>query len=289
MIKYVDTRFIILLFSIIILYPYSVTATIFAMDTIEQLELLLTQADKDSLVIFDVDEVLVYPENVIQLQIASPFWDGRMLDLERRLGSKTRDLLHSIMLKQSYWKITDQRLPHIIANLQFNHIKTIALTAFRSGEMGELSSIEDWRSGELRKRHIDFNINSSWTNQHFNIHSLSEIAGKKMPVYKDGIIYTNHHPKGKVLFAFLAQVDFKPKKIFFVDDRMKNIIDLKNACLEKNISFLGVHDTRIINQHNSFDPQLGAYQFEQLESSHIWLSDQVAKQAMEEKSSLISK
>jgi hypothetical protein len=56
------------------------------MNEIEQLELILEQATPNSLVIFDVDEVLVYPTNIVQLQVASPFWEASMSDIEQRLG-----------------------------------------------------------------------------------------------------------------------------------------------------------------------------------------------------------
>jgi hypothetical protein len=61
----------------------------YTMDKIEQLHSILETASSTSLVIFDVDEVLVYPANIVQLQIASPFWEASMADIEKRLGKDT--------------------------------------------------------------------------------------------------------------------------------------------------------------------------------------------------------
>ncbi len=258
-------------------YLQSAFAQTMSIQNIKELATVLKKAPADALVIFDVDEVLVYPENIVQLQVAAPFFESTMDNIEKRLGKPTRDLLHSILLLQSKWQLTDPEIPQLIQDLQSQKIRTIALTAFRSGEMGKLPSVEDWRSGHLKKHNIDLRITSGISKNYFEITQLAKQNGKDFPVYKDGIIYTNHYPKGEVLGAFLAQMNIQAKSIIFVDDKISNINSVENFCKSANIKYLGIHDNRIFKAHNVFDKNLGEYQFQYLENNKTWLSDLDAK------------
>src|SRR5437870_2871147 len=79
-------------------YVEMLFATRVSINDMVELTSVFKQVTPDSFVIFDVDEVLVYPENIVQLQVAAPFWEASMSELEKRRGKETRDLLHSIML-----------------------------------------------------------------------------------------------------------------------------------------------------------------------------------------------
>lgn len=248
---------------------------------IKELALALKNVTPDSLVIFDVDEVLVYPENVVQLQVAAPFWEATMADLEKRRGKATRDLLHSIMLLQSKWQLTDAEVPSLIQDLQRQKIRVLALTTFWTGKMGKLKSVEDWRSTHLKEHHIDFSITAGIPKRYFNITKFDKVNGKAYPVYKDGIIYTNHYAnKGEILSAFLKQTNLNPTNIIFIDDKLKNIIDIENFCNAANINYTGIHDNRILKQYNTFDATLGKYQFDHLENHYVWLNDLEAKKIL---------
>lgn len=261
-------------------YFQSAFAETVSIQDVKELATVLKKAPADALVIFDVDEVLVYPENIVQLQVASSFFEGTMDNIEKRLGKPTRDLLHSILLLQSKWQLTDPEIPQLIQDLQLQKIRMIALTAFRSGEMGKLPSVEDWRSGHLKKHNIDLSITAGMPKNYFEITQLTKIKEKDFPVYKDGIIYTNHYPKGEVLGAFLAQTNIQPKSIIFVDDKISNIHSVENFCKSANIKYLGIHDNRIFKDHNIFDKSLGEYQFQYLEHNKTWLSDLEAKKIL---------
>lgn len=271
---------VILLFSSLF-YVETILAERVAISRVEELASVLKNATPDSLVIFDVDEVLVYPENVVQLQVAAPFWEATMADLEKRRGKSTRDLLHSIMLLQSKWQLTDVEIPVLIENLQRQKLRVLALTTFWAGKMGKLKSVEDWRNTHLKSHNIDFRITAGVPKSYFEITQFDKGPKRPYPVYKDGIIYTNHYAnKGEVLAAFLAQINLKPKAIIFIDDKLSNIITVENFCKVANISYTGIHDNRIIKNHNTFNTALGKYQFDHLEKHHVWLRDVDAKKMM---------
>lgn len=271
--------FVILLFFGCI-YQNTASAERYTMHQIEQLETILEKATSNTMVIFDVDEVLVYPTNLVQLQAASPFWEATMSDIEKRLGKAQRDLLHSIMLLQSDWKLTDTALPGIIKNLQKRKIQVLALTSFRRGLLGNIQSVEDWRNLQLKNYDINFSITAGLPQNYFEINNLKESEGLKKPVYRDGIIYTDLHSKSDVLASFLKQLNLNPKEIIFIDDRLSNIQELETLCKNFNINYIGIHDDRILKKYSSFDENLGRYQFQHLEHKHTWLNDEEGRQKM---------
>lgn len=277
-----------ILLLVTILCQSTASAERYTMHQIEDLQPILDKATENTLVIFDVDEVLVYPENLVQLQAASPFWEAKMADIENRLGKPQRDLLHSIMLLQSNWKLTDATLPKIIKSLQNRRMRVLALTSFRTGKMGNISSVEDWRNFQLKIHNIDFSVSAGLLQNSFTINNLKKSDGTKKPVYKNGIIYTDLHSKSDVLASFLGQTNLKPQEIIFIDDRLSNIQDLETLCRNFSIHYVGIHDDRILKKYSSFDENLGGYQFQYLEKNHVWLSDNIAKNRMADTASLLT-
>jgi hypothetical protein len=208
-----------------------------------------------------------------------------MSDIENRLGKSKRDLLHSIMLLQSQWELTDKEIPDLIKKLQLKNIRVLALTSFRRGMLGQIPSIEDWRSTQLKKHNIDFNATTGITQDHFEIQSSNDTFSEKKPVYKNGIIYTDLHSKNEVLSAFFEQTDSKPKEIIFIDDRSGNVDAIEYFCKTLDISFIGIHDQRVLKRsHNRFNERLGKYQFRYLEYHHVWLQDTDAIRKMADRS-----
>ncbi len=252
-----------------------VLAEILEVNHVGQLSSILKNTSPDALIIFDVDEVLVYPENVVQLQVAADFWEDTMENIEKRMGKEKRNAMHATMLLQSTWALTDPEIPMLIQALQSKKNTVLALTAFWVGKMGEIESVEHWRSDQLRHYGIDFSINAIVKNMHFEINNnhLATRNPENLPVYHEGIIFTNRHQKGEVISAFLKQINFTPKEIVFIDDRMSHIKDLENYCSSKNIPYVGIHDNRIFNKHHHFNEKLGKFQFEYLEKYQVWLKD----------------
>jgi hypothetical protein len=271
----------VVIFFTLSFYSEVLLAKIISVNETVQLKNILQKVTPESLVVFDIDEVLIYPENVVQLQIGSPFWEASMADIEVRLGTNTRNLLHSIMLLESRWQLTDHMIPALIQQLQSKKIKTVALTAFNRGEMGKIKALEDWRAAQLKQYGIDFSISSNLSKNPFDITKLTLIHGKLPPLYKEGILYTNQYQKGAVLKAFLEQINLHPTEIIFIDDRIHNIKSVEAFCRSANIQFTGIHDNRILNKHTVFNKSLGQYQFHHLEQNHTWLSDWQAQATMQ--------
>lgn len=129
--------------------------------------------------------------------------------------------------------------PHIIQLLNAEHIPTLALTT-RSLPFKEQTNIQLTLAGihfshEMLPR---YEIDCS-----FNCPAL----------YSHGIIFAGNNDKGTLLLHMLNFFAVKPKKIIFVDDKMKNIISVEDALKKKNIAFTGIRYARLDSEVARFN------------------------------------
>lgn len=273
---YITTLVFILIFvCACLLTPRTLNAEIIEINHFEQLSTTLKNAPPEALIVFDVDEVLVYPQNIVQLQVAADFWESTMDNIEQRLGRERRNDLHAIMLLQSKWFLTDPKMPTLIQTLQAKKHKIVALTAFWTGKMGNIESVESWRINQLKNNGINLSVNPMLKQTYLQISNETFLkrTDRHLPVYQEGVIFTSRHPKGEVIKAFLKQLNYTPKEIIFIDDRIKNVKELADFCKAENIPYLGLHDKRLLLKFNTFNERLGKFQFERLEKDSVWLGD----------------
>jgi hypothetical protein len=174
----------------------------------------------------------------------------------------------------------------IISDLQSKGIKVLALTNCVTGRFGNIKSMEDWRHHELSKN--GYHFEQSWKKLKDKTFEGLKITGKGLPVKGDsepmfmkGIVFTSGVSKGKVLEAFLKYAQFTPKKLFFVDDKKKNIESVQDIALAHNIPFVGVEYTAASNvQKESLNEMRANLQYEILEKDKRWISDSEADRAL---------
>lgn|GEM_PF-3822343 len=136
--------------------------------------------------------------------------------------------------------------------LQAFGIKTMGLTA-RSKE------IIDPTICQLTEIGIDFTRYSPSTCEH-NFDeppSTVQIDDKIISIqkdcrYKNGILFCGNNSKGTKLLEFLGASNYLPKLIIFIDDKLKNITDVKKSIdqfneartIQNRITFLGIRYSR---------------------------------------------
>lgn len=59
--------------------------------------------------------------------------------------------------------------------------------------------------------------------------------------YKDGFIFCGNNNKGLALVAFFALIGRFPNSVYFVDDRIENVVNVYHACSCCQIPFKGFH------------------------------------------------
>lgn len=212
---------------------------ILTINTINKANNILNQADKNTLVIFDIDLTLTMPSNTILL----PENFNKYKDVTKRLlRAFNKDQIHilrHLILTQSPSRLVELNSSKIIKDLQKQGIKTIAMTASKTGTLGnKIINFPEWRYRELKKLGIDFSKSFS----HNSFFKNLKIFHKSYPGIYKGIISTSgsKNSKGTVLQAFLNTVNYTPNHIIVIDDKMKNLISISNTLKKLNIIFTGL-------------------------------------------------
>ncbi|KKQ19323.1 MAG: hypothetical protein US32_C0011G0025 [candidate division TM6 bacterium GW2011_GWA2_36_9] len=212
-------------------------------DSFKEAQTTLDKADKNTLVIFDIDRTLTVPANVF---LQHWFFDT---DIGKQFVHETNEHIDSQENPKEYGKLirskrklafTDQPIESItvdlVKQLQNRGIKVIALTYYKTGGMGLISSLPQWRYEKLKEIGIDFSRNLAPQNV-----SLPQFTSKKgrHPVFYKGILLTELFAKGDVLGTFLDTLNWKPHDTIFFDDTLEHLKSVKKEMKKRNIPFQG--------------------------------------------------
>lgn len=207
----------------------------------DDFESLFSDADTKTLAIFDVDMVLVQPEDpAFQMQNIKRFGASA----KRIMGELPKDkqmIFLSLMTLSSKTILIDNQMPKFFQQLSERSIPTIALTANLTGQFCEIDNMEEWRAETLRSLGIDFTKTSPCKTAFV----FTELASYRQNFcsYIDGMLFVNGKDvsKGEALIAFLEKAQLHPSKIIFVDDREENLKSVEEAAQKLNIAFRGIH------------------------------------------------
>lgn len=205
---------------------------------------------KDTLVVFDTDFVLITASD--DAFILSVTDEGQNVlnqtyeDLWGRMSMDEVDELQSIVLSTQPWRPVTPDTPRIFNEIQNKGYMVLGLTSGGTSAYGRIPSMEKWKATGLKDMGMTFdknfkNAKRGSLDQY--IPNISQHYAKTrhacLPAAKDGIVFTCMANKGEVLKAYLQYVDIKPKKIIFVDDRLKHLESVANYCENNNIQYLG--------------------------------------------------
>lgn len=244
--------------------------------TLEPVEAALKDADKNTLVIFDVDDVLLMPTDEIYLVDRGEYFTKIMDDLKKHFTkTKFEKMINAIMIGRPV-KIVDFKIIPLIKSLQTKEVPVMALTALSTGRFNNKQSFVEWRIEQLKNADIIFNQWAAVKPKKF-----TDFAIKNPPEFKEGVLFSSGIPKGEILKTFLQDCYSKPKRIVFLDDRRNNLESVEAFCKAEGISFLGfeytaVKETRPVN----FNHKRAELQIKMLKNKLQWLSDQAADQML---------
>ena len=231
----------------------------FVTDDDRVLRQILEEADRDTLVVFDCDEVLITPTDTLFSPVNEDSYKKTIQYLNEKVGfSKADDILISIR-KRHKFRLLNNELPNIIKNMQNRGAAVLVLTAHWTGEFHDIKSVEDLRKNELNQ--FDFDFKKSWNGVDKIVFyelptKLPKYNLTKFPIFENGVIFACNIDKGMMLQKFLNHVSRTFDKIIFVDDRMKNILSIKKFCERNNIKgkCIQYKKAELFNK-NKADPQ----------------------------------
>lgn len=265
------TRNISPLFALFILSFSFLQGVILEVDNLSQFEIESRKLDRSTLVLFDIDYTLITPKDH-SLKPCGAYLRKRHLHV---LEPKRREWLQSILGLEGDEELMDPIFPDLIKQMQNDHIPVIAFTALETGIYGKMDCIEDWRLNRLKNLNMDFSPTFSNITP-FTLTEANSYNGY-YPLFKNGVLFTNREPKGKIITIFLKKMGWSPNKILFMDDSIEQLKSVESAANALDIEFIGFHYIASKTRPCKFDEKLGEFQFQYLVEKETWLSDNEAR------------
>lgn len=255
---------------------HAALAEITKTSTLTPIESAIQNADSGTLVVFDVDDVLITAKDQILQPAHHKFAQKFEESLESRHSEEEAQILWGIIWLTRADELVDPQMVVLIKEAQGKGLKVMALTNAWTGAFGNIPSLEDWRINELAG--FGYRFKDSWSAfKPKTFEALKSKDPKRFPVFKDGIVFTSNLPKGEVLKAFLEYAALTQKTIIFVDDKRKHLKSVEAFCQKVGIKFTGFEYTAVADRPKSpLNEKRAQYQFEVLEKEHKWLSDEQA-------------
>ncbi|AFE50004.1 DUF2608 domain-containing protein [Rickettsia prowazekii] len=233
----------------------------------------IDQTDNTSLVLFDIDEVIVMDSH--ESRLTHDYRKELMENIEARLTRKECELLLSIILKTKKARFVNSDIIKIFALLKAKNIPAMGLTKLPTGKFGIIEDMIAWRMHELTELKVNFQEFSPLKDE---IIIEDYNAGYGKPTLKDGIIYTAEYDKGIVFEYVLSKTNYYPQSIIFIDDIEENLLSLQKTCNKLKINYQGFEFTgSAIITEPKLDAQLEKIRFEILEKEYKWLTDEELK------------
>lgn len=183
------------------------------------LEDAFSQADQDTLILFDLGGTLIYNSAAV-MQTEHEAWKRAwfqknypQLSLPEKL-----ELVKIVESASDSWFLVDPRLPPLIKKAQDRGLKIQAFT-----KVIRDPAFVGLRAAKLAELGIVFQ------------NEFPELGQYDSFGYDRGIIETDRPLKGPVLLDFLAKLPQSPKKIIFIDDRQEQIDSVSAVCLTRGI------------------------------------------------------
>jgi len=219
-------------------------AQVIPIDCFEQAQPILDQADTNTLIIFDVDLVLLMPADPA-FQPAN-VRDHRALFKQETAGlsAEERYLAKNIIIQTVGATLVQESAPQLIWDLQCRGIPTIALTGALSGTCCDCDDLQHDRFNTLAQFGIDFSQTYPWVGP-LSFDSLPGHANRH-PLYNRGILYCNgkEASKGEVLAHFFDAIHLRPLKVILFDDLIINHQTMEEMLEARGIEFIGFHYLR---------------------------------------------
>lgn len=203
--------------------------------------------DKDSIVLFDIDETLARTPNYA----GSSVWVNYRIKKLQKKGLSFQEALDDILyifftVHNVINMLPVSNSPQVVKNLQKKGAYVMGLTS-RSIPIME-RTIE-----QLNNLGIDLSKSSVFDK------SLDLVGKYKGKLYK-AVIFTGSNNKGKMLFIFFDKIGYIPKKIIFVDDKLKNVQDVEKEAAKRGIEYIGIRFSKLDGWKNKFDPTVAKKQ-----------------------------
>lgn len=240
---------------------------------IKEISEAVRNVDQDTLVVFDVDNVISAPSDLIGRPKGRSVRRAIFKEYEQKYGKDRVVHIHSLYYLKASEEFVEKEIKEIILGLYEGKVPTIALTAMSTEKFGNIDNPMHLRVSRLKEKGIVFafeNLNKRilWDDE----------AG-----FESGVIFSGKQSKGEALQYFLEKIaDWKPKHIIFVDDNPEYLNSMSSMCDRLKIKFTGFHyKAAVFDEDQELSPEVARLQLKTLDEKEIWIPDSEAKKIIE--------
>lgn len=240
-------------FIVLVLFSFQLEAVVRQSDKLEE---ILEHADKDTLVVLDLDDVLVEPVQLlgslhhfrheISQTANAHVKKGIAQETAIRIAHETEMNYWIEIQKATHVRPVEVDTPNLIRNKQKEGVRIMVMT-MRPSEL--IAATER----HLRAIGVDLAIKAP-TDQEV------ELEGAK---YTAGVLYDElgmNGDKSLTLLRFLKAVGLRPNKILYVGEREDAVSSVDAALRDSQIVSLAYRYTRASIKRKNFDPKLTTIQ-----------------------------
>jgi len=140
--------------------------------------------------------------------------------------------------------------PKLIRFLQDIGIAMMSLTSRSFPTM-------DHTLAQLHRMDIDFSRSA------LHAHPV-DLTMRDTAHHRHGIIFSGQNDKGELLVKFFQTIDYHPKKVIFIDDKLKYVEQVERAMAAANIPFIGIRYSHLdekVKNYNVADHDARLQQF----------------------------
>jgi hypothetical protein len=236
---------------------------------IQEISKAVQNADQDTLVVFDVDNVISAPSDLIGRPKARGVRQAIFKEYEQKYGKDRVVHIHSLYYLRASEEFVEKEIKEIILGLYARKVPSIALTAMGTRKFGNIDNPMHLRLSRLKEKGIFFTFE----------HLKKRILWDDEAGYESGVIFSGKQPKGEALQYFLENIaHWKPKHIIFVDDNPKYLNSMREMCNRLEIKLTGFHyKAAIFDQDQELSPEVARLQLKTLDEKEVWIPDCEAK------------
>lgn len=232
---------------------------------INDMKQILPYVQKNTLVIFDIDNTILRPVQTL----GSDQWYSYEVKKLVSSGANETQAIETVIRpwiqvqKKTAVMAVQPLTPLIIQSLRRNEISVMALTS-RPVEL------TDTTLSQLKSISAEIPFNPYAKNGFI-------VGGDASTLFARGILFVGpKNVKGMILRQFLQENRVKPSRIIFVDDKAKHVQSVETALLGTGIEYFGFRYGAADPIVQNFDSKIADRQLQIFQSSGELISDQAA-------------
>jgi len=241
---------------------------------IDNINDIVEAVDEETLVIFDIDETLIYyPQMILSPQgfrmVACTFIDQSNAGVSR----ETIDRWWGEIFLHCSPLLIEEKTAKIFEDFSRRGILCLGLTRRPSMVLGSIRDSGDFILEALDNLHAGF----TFLKECVSPTELGSGTGPDVaPIFKKGCIFAARQEKGPILGKFFEALEYTPKKVVFVDDRLSCVESVEKELNSRGITNVCFHYGGAHHLDIPFDKETVKKQLDRLIKDGAWLSEENA-------------